>query len=206
VCRWTTLAHRLSVSSERAWIDLSWRIWTHSQQEQAPATDTEKQYTTTHRPHHTTGKARRIGLYDIWLQYDTVATMSYVQLSGGLIIKYFIPPYRVWSCWGADSSADGLAIHNSISLSLSAQDQPLAQIFSIIDSLKTDSTDFMTGPFLLSISVFVFSFFITLSCLVPCGRLSWLFVRFWAHVNKNLIVYRIVSYRNCAFSSNWVAV
>jgi len=38
-------------------------------------------------------------------------------------------------------------------------------------------------PFLLSISVFVFSFFITLFCLVPCGRLSWLLVSFWAHVN-----------------------
>jgi len=28
--------------------------------------------------------------------------------------------------------------------------------------------------------------------LVPCGRLSWLLVSFWAHVN---IVHRIVSYR-----------
>ena len=34
------------------------------------------------------------------------------------------------------------------------------------------------------------SFFITLFCLVPCGRLSWLFVSFWARVN----IYRIVSY------------
>ena len=38
-----------------------------------------------------------------------------------------------------------------------------------------------------------FSFFITLFCLVPCGRLSWLFVSFWVHVN---IAHRIVvSYR-----------
>ena len=29
-------------------------------------------------------------------------------------------------------------------------------------------------------------------CLVPCGRLSWLLVSFWAHVS---IVHRIVSYR-----------
>jgi len=29
-----------------------------------------------------------------------------------------------------------------------------------------------------------------LFCLVPCDRLSWLFVSFWAHIN---IVYRIVS-------------
>ena len=42
----------------------------------------------------------------------------------------------------------------------------------------------MTRTFLLSISVFVF--FVTLFCLVPCGRLS----SFWAHVN---IVHRIVS-------------
>jgi len=34
-------------------------------------------------------------------------------------------------------------------------------------------------------------------CLVPCGRLSWLLVSFWGHVN---IVHHIVSYRiitNC---------
>ena len=31
--------------------------------------------------------------------------------------------------------------------------------------------------------VYVFSFFIILFCLVPCGRLSWLLVSFWAHVN-----------------------
>jgi len=31
--------------------------------------------------------------------------------------------------------------------------------------------------------------------LVPCGRLSWLYVSFWAHVN---IVYRVVSYRATA--------
>ena len=42
---------------------------------------------------------------------------------------------------------------------------------------------FMTGPFLLSISVFIFSFFIILFCLVPCSRFSWLYVSFWAHVN-----------------------
>ena len=58
-------------------------------------------------------------------------------------------------------------------------------------SLRTDSTDFTTRPFLLSISVF--SFFIILFCLVPCGRLSWLLVSFWAHVN---IVHRIISYQS----------
>jgi len=50
----------------------------------------------------------------------------------------------------------------------------------------------MTGPFLLSISVFIFSFFISLFCLVPCGRFSWLYVSFWAHV-KNIVSYRIES-------------
>jgi len=33
-------------------------------------------------------------------------------------------------------------------------------------SLRTDSTDFTTGPFLLSISVLCFSFFVILFCLV----------------------------------------
>jgi len=42
----------------------------------------------------------------------------------------------------------------------------------------------------------VFSFFITLFSLVPCGRLSWLFVSFLAHIN---IVYCIISYRTCSF-------
>jgi len=60
-------------------------------------------------------------------------------------------------------------------------------------SLRTDSTDFTTGLFLLTVSVFFgFSFFIILFCSVPCGRLSWLLVSFWAHVD---IANRIVSYR-----------
>ena len=36
---------------------------------------------------------------------------------------------------------------------------------------------FWASPF------YVFSFFSILFCLVPCGRLSWLLVSFWAHVN-----------------------
>jgi len=60
-------------------------------------------------------------------------------------------------------------------------------------SLRTDSADFTTGPFLLSISVlYLFQFLHYSFCLVPCGRLSWLLVSFWAHVN---IVHRIVTYR-----------
>ena len=91
-----------------------------------------------------------------------------------------------------------LTIHNSISHSLPAQDLPLSQTFW--------SQDWLHGlyywPFLLSISVFVVSFFITPSSfgLVLCGRLSWLFVSFWAHVN---IVHHIISYRNILSYSIW---
>ena len=53
-------------------------------------------------------------------------------------------------------------------------------------------------PFLLSILVFIFSFFISLFCLVPCGRLSWLFASFWAHVN---ILHR---YRLRKEDTDWV--
>jgi len=43
--------------------------------------------------------------------------------------------------------------------------------------------------------LFVFlCFFVTLFWLVPCGRLSWLFVSVLGHVN---IAYRIASYCNC---------
>ena len=50
---------------------------------------------------------------------------------------------------------------------------------------------FMTGPFLPSSLVFIFSFFVSLFCLDPCGRVSWPYVSFWAHVN---IIHRIISY------------
>jgi len=53
-----------------------------------------------------------------------------------------------------------LTIHNSISLSLPAQNLPLSQIFPTIDSLlyslMIDSTNFMTGPLFLRTSIFVF--------------------------------------------------
>jgi len=74
-----------------------------------------------------------------------------------------------------------------------------SQIFPTIDSLpasgltpRTSRPDrfFWASPFCVC-----FSFFIMLFCLVPCGRLSWLLVSFWAHVN---IVHRIVSsHRMC---------
>jgi len=47
---------------------------------------------------------------------------------------------------------------------------------------------------------FVFSSFITLFCLVPCGTLSWLFISFLANVN---VVYRIVSYRTAYAVLAW---
>ena len=83
-----------------------------------------------------------------------------------------------------------LTIHNFLSLSLQAQDLPLPQIFPLIDSLpasrltpRTSRLDrfFWASPF------YVLSFFIILFCLVPCGRLSWLFVSFWVHVNIVII-------------------
>jgi len=54
-----------------------------------------------------------------------------------------------------------------------------------VSSLSRLDRFFWASPF------YVFSFFIILFCLVPCGRLSWLLVRFWAHVN---IVHHIISY------------
>jgi len=36
-------------------------------------------------------------------------------------------------------------------------------------------------------------------CLVPCGRLSWLLVSFWAHVN---IVHHIISYHIISYTSS----
>jgi len=68
-----------------------------------------------------------------------------------------------------------------------------------LSGLRTDSTDFMIGLFLLSISVFCF-YPITLCLLVPCGRLSWLYISFWVHVN---VVYRIISHI-CKFSTKYV--
>jgi len=71
---------------------------------------------------------------------------------------------------------------------------PLPQIFPPIDSLPASGLTprisrldrfFWPSPF------YVFSFFIILFCLVPCGRLSWLLVSFWVHVN---IVHHIISY------------
>jgi len=56
-------------------------------------------------------------------------------------------------------------MHSSLSLSLPAQDLPFSQIFPTIDSLLASGLTprlYITAPFLLSISVFIFSFFISL--------------------------------------------
>jgi len=95
-----------------------------------------------------------------------------------------------------------LTIHNSLSLSLPAQDLPLSQIFPPIDSIPASGLTPRTlrqDRFFWASPFYVFSFFIILFCLVPCGRLSWLLVSFWTHVN---IVHHIISYhiRFTAFS------
>jgi len=56
-----------------------------------------------------------------------------------------------------------LTIHNSLSLSLPAQNLPLSQIFPTIDSssLRTDSTDLWLNHFFWASRFLFFSFFIT---------------------------------------------
>ena len=92
-----------------------------------------------------------------------------------------------------------LTIHNSLSLSLPAQDLSLSQIFSPKYSLPASGLTPRTSRldrFFWASPIYVFSFFIILFCLVPCGRLSWLLVSFWAHVNivHHIISYHIISY------------
>jgi len=76
-----------------------------------------------------------------------------------------------------------------LSFTPATQDLPHSQTFPTIDSLPAPQ---LTPRFILSTSfflVFYYSFF----RLVPCRRLSWLFVSFWAHANIGL-VHRIISY------------
>ena len=71
--------------------------------------------------------------------------------------------------------------------------QPIFKILSLTDlalNLLTPRTSRLDRFFWAS-PIFGFSFFIILFCSVPCGRLSWLLVSFWAHIN---IVNRIISY------------
>jgi len=63
----------------------------------------------------------------------------------------------------------------------------------------------MTGPFLPSISVFIFSFFIILFCLVPCGRLSWLYVSFLGarKYPPSFIVFSFDSVKPVSGNNDW---
>jgi len=78
------------------------------------------------------------------------------------------------SCHILLSQFTTLTIHNSPSLSLSAQDLPFPQIFSTIHSLPASGLTPRLYAWSVSSEhlVFIFSFFISLFCLVPCGRLS----------------------------------
>jgi len=104
-------------------------------------------------------------------------------------VKVFVRYLISWWVLVSLCQLTSLTIHNSLYLSLPAQDLPLSQTFWPQDWLH----GLYYWPFVLTISVFVFSFFITLSLfgLVPCGRLSWLFISFWAHVN---IVHHIIQF------------
>jgi len=92
-----------------------------------------------------------------------------------------------------------LTIRIPLSLSLPAQDLPLSQIFATIDysGLRTDSTDFMTGPVRLSVAVFVFSFFIKSTLFVFCFGSMWqikLATRQLLGARKYSVAHRIASY------------
>ena len=82
--------------------------------------------------------------------------------------------------------------HNSLTLSLPAQNLHLSQIFPTINSsdLGIDSMDFMTGPFLLSISLFVLVFFITL-----CFFGSVLQIKLALPINFYSLLYHIIKHK-----------
>jgi len=114
-----------------------------------------------------------------------------------------VPEENFWSLWckGRLTEADTPTIRlgatpSGLPAPTSTRPTSFSQIFPTIDSLpasgltpRTSRPDrfFWASPFYVC-----FSFFIILFCLVPCGRLSWLLVSFWSHVN---IVNRIISYR-----------
>jgi len=64
--------------------------------------------------------------------------------------------------------------------------------------IGTDSVDFMTGPFLLSLLVFVFIHY-SFCFLVTCGRLTWLPVSFLAHIH---VAYLIVTHNDHVMTAN----
>jgi len=77
-----------------------------------------------------------------------------------------------------------LSVHKSLSLSLPAQNLPLSPIFPNIDSLKDSGLTPRTlwlDRFIFWAAFLVFSLFFCF--LVPCSRLSWLFVSLGAHTD-----------------------
>ena len=92
--------------------------------------------------------------------------------------------YNKYSTWRCPPSCSGPYLR-------------LSRIFRTVDSLLapglTPQTSWLDRFFWL-FSVFCFYFSSLLSFLVPCNRLSWLSVSFWAHEN---IVYHIISTKAC---------
>ena len=58
-------------------------------------------------------------------------------------------------------------------------------------AIRLESLGYRVALLVLSSCLFLVSSLLFF-CLVPCGRLSWLLVSIWAHVN---IVHLVVSYR-----------
>ena len=93
-----------------------------------------------------------------------------------------------------------LTIHNSLTLSFPAQNVPLSQIFPTIDSsgLRTDSMDFITETFLLSI------FFVFLKSFLHYSSCFWFRAQIKLAIRQHLGVqkysYRVVSYRIVTYS------
>ena len=71
-------------------------------------------------------------------------------------LSYVICSYHIFSLCQLTT----LAIHNSLFFTLGSKPTSFTNLshHRLSSGLRTDSTDFMTGPFLLSISIFVFSF------------------------------------------------
>jgi len=84
-----------------------------------------------------------------------------------------------------------VTIHNSLSLSLPAQCSRSTFFTNFYHHTLPSSLHRLYDWTVFSehLRFFCFQFLHYSFCLVPCSRLSWLFVSFWAHINS-------VSYRN----------
>jgi len=80
-----------------------------------------------------------------------------------------------------------LAIRNFLPLSLPAQNLPLSQIFPTTDSLLASGLTPRLYDYTVSSEhlhfLFLVLFISLLVFLVLCGRLNWLPVSFWTHIN-----------------------